>query len=260
MKKFNLVFLLQICGALALTGTPMLAGAETSPASAAPAPVPAPAPALPSGDEAGYLIGLNFGQQMHQVGITSEVPTSAVERGLKDGLAGKKIAAADQQRLQAFIHSVLDASLARNREAAKKFLAHNAKAKGVKTTASGLQYKVIDAGSAKEPAPTPADEVTVQYRGRLLDGTEFDSSYARGTPATFPVDRVIKGWQDALVLMKPGAKWELFIPPELAYGSTPRPGIPPGSLLIFDVDLLSVKPGAASTPPPVPTESAPVKQ
>ncbi len=95
--------------------------------------------------------------------------------------------------------------------------------------------------------------MTVQYRGKLLDGTEFDSSYARGTPVTFPVNGVIPGWQEALVLMKPGAKWQLYVPPELAYGNNPKPGIPGGSLLIFDVELVSVKPKdkpAALTPVP----------
>jgi len=94
----------------------------------------------------------------------------------------------------------------------------------------------------------------VQYRGKLLDGSEFDSTYTRGTPASFQVNGVIPGWQEALVLMKPGAKWQLFVPPELAYGANPKPGIPGGSLLIFDVELVSVKssgaPGARGAPPP----------
>jgi FKBP-type peptidyl-prolyl cis-trans isomerase len=91
--------------------------------------------------------------------------------------------------------------------------------------------------------------VTVQYRGKLLDGTEFDSTYTRGAPATFAVNGVIPGWQEALVLMKPGSKWQLFVPPELAYGANPKPGIPGGSLLIFDVELLSVKSSAAPAAP-----------
>jgi FKBP-type peptidyl-prolyl cis-trans isomerase len=117
-----------------------------------------------------------------------------------------------------------------------------------------LQYKVVAAGDAKSAAPKPTDEVTVQYRGKLLDGSEFDSSYAHGKPATFPVNGVIKGWQEALVLMKPGAKWQLFVPPELGYDVSPRPGIPGGSLLVFDVELISVKPSAAPQAPPVKIE------
>ena len=125
----------------------------------------------------------------------------------------------------------------------------------MKTTADGLEYKVLAAGNAKAAAVQPGDEVTVQYRGRLLDGSEFDSSYSRNAPATFKVNGVIKGWQEALVLMKPGAKWEIFVPPELAYDTNPRPGIPAGSLLIFDVELVSVKPSDA--PPAAATPSGP---
>jgi len=224
------------CLVLALLAAPLLAGAQTPAATAQPAP-----PAALSAAEAGYLIGVNFGAQMHKLGFTDEVRVAALARGLKDGLAGKTIDTADQQRLHAFVQSVMQASVERNKAAAREFLARNAQNKGVKTTASGLQYKIIDAGDATAAAPAPADLVTVQYRGRLLDGKEFDSSYAHGVPASFPVDAVIKGWQEALLMMKPGAKWELFIPPELGYGMNPRPGIPPGSLLIFDVNLLSVK-------------------
>jgi FKBP-type peptidyl-prolyl cis-trans isomerase len=137
-------------------------------------------------------------------------------------------------------------SLGRNKAAAKDFLTKNGQEKGVKTTASGLEYKVLIPGDAKAPAVAPTDEVTVNYRGKLLDGSEFDSSYARGQPATFKVNGVIKGWQEALVLMKPGAKWQLFVPPELAYDASPRPGIPAGSLLNFEVELVSVKSSEAA--------------
>jgi len=109
---------------------------------------------------------------------------------------------------------------------------------------------VADTMNARMLREMPTDSVTVQYRGKLLDGTEFDSTYARGAPATFTVNGVIPGWQEALVLMKPGAKWQLFVPPELAYGARPQPGIPGGSLLIFDVELVSVKPSAAAAPAP----------
>lgn len=259
MKKPTHAFFLELCGSLALIAAAPLAGAQAPNAGAAQSPQPAPV-AVPSAEQAGYLIGLSFGQQMHQVGITNEVPVAEIERGLKAGLAGTKSTPTDQQGLQAFIRSIMETTLARNKTAAKDFLAHNAKEKGVKTTASGLQYKVIEAGDTKAATPASTDEVTVQYRGKLLDGTEFDSSYSRGAPATFPIDRVIKGWQEALVMMKPGAKWKLFIPPELAYDTSPRPGIPPGSLLIFDVNLLAVKPPAAPATPPARTESEQQKQ
>ena len=133
------------------------------------------------------------------------------------------------------------------------------RSKGVVTTASGLQYKILAAGDKKAPPIGPTDSVTVDYRGRLIDGTEFDSSYSTGMPATFPVNRVIKGWQEALVLMKPGAKWQLFIPPELAYGPRAQQKIPPNSLLIFDVNVISAE--AAGAPPKAPPGTPPpVKQ
>ena len=138
-----------------------------------------------------------------------------------------------------------------NKTAAQEFLASNGKKAGVQTTASGLEYKIEKPGGAKASKINAEDKVTVNYRGKLLDGSEFDSSYSRGQPATFPVTGVIKGWQEALVLMRPGAKWTLYVPPELAYGPNPRPGIPGNSLLVFDIDVLSVKPRQAA-PLPMP--------
>jgi len=186
---------------------------------------------------------------MHRAGITDEVAFDAVMRGLQDGLHGKKITPAEWQQVQVYMRSQMQAAVARNQTAAKEFLEKNAHEKGVTTTASGLEYKIMAPGARKAAAPTAADQVTVQYRGRLLDGSEFDSSYKSGAPATFAVNGVIRGWQEALVLMKPGAKWQLFVPPDLAYGPSPRPGIPGGSLLIFDVELVSVKKAAAPSAP-----------
>ncbi len=228
-----------------------LAVAQT-PDAAAPGTPPPPAGAAPAADDpahVSYLFGLTFGEQMHGVGIGSQVDTDAISRGVKDGLQGKKSTRADQQQIQEFVRSVLVAAAARNKAAAQDFLTKNGHDKGVKTTASGLQYKVIAAGDAKAPAVLATDDVTVNYRGKLLDGTEFDSSFARNAPATFKVNGVIRGWQEALVLMKPGAKWQLFVPPDLAYGDSPRPGIPAGSLLIFEVELLGVKASAAQSSP-----------
>ena len=124
----------------------------------------------------------------------------------------------------------------------KKFLEENAKKEGVATLPSGLQYQVIEPGAGDSPKKT--DSVTVQYRGTRIDGTEFDSSYKRGRPATFRVDGVIAGWTEALQRMKPGAKWRLFIPSNLAYGERGSGAkIPPNSALIFEVELVSVQPG-----------------
>jgi FKBP-type peptidyl-prolyl cis-trans isomerase FklB len=120
----------------------------------------------------------------------------------------------------------------------EKFLAENKAKEGVKTTASGLQYKVLKEGEG--PSPKVGDTVTVNYRGTLIDGTQFDSSYDRGEPATFPLTGVIPGWTEALQLMKKGSKWMLYIPPNLAYGERGAGNrIPPNSTLIFEVELIS---------------------
>jgi FKBP-type peptidyl-prolyl cis-trans isomerase FklB len=249
---FSLVVMATFAGlGFAQTPPPAVKPPPTTAAGADPGPPPTP-------DQISYLIGLIFGAQMHNTGIASDaIVSDAVVRGLKDGLQGKQPSPADQQQLQAFARSAGDAMAARNTSAAKDFLAKNGKEKGVVTTASGLQYKILAAGDKKAPPIGATDSVTVDYRGKLLNGTEFDSSYSRGMPATFPVNGVIKGWQEALVMMKPGAKWQLFIPPELAYGARGQPKIPPNSLLIFDVSVISAEAAGAApkappgTPPPV---------
>jgi FKBP-type peptidyl-prolyl cis-trans isomerase len=144
----------------------------------------------------------------------------------------------------------VQASAQKNKTEGEKFLADNKKKEGVKTTASGLQYKVLKEGSG--PQPQGSDVVTVNYRGTLIDGTEFDSSYKRGQPATFPLTGVIKGWTEGLQLMKVGSKYQLFIPSNLAYGERQMgPDIGPDSTLTFEVELLDVKPaGAAASPSP----------
>jgi FKBP-type peptidyl-prolyl cis-trans isomerase FklB len=253
MKHNRIAFLRQTCCAWVLVAAAPLVGAQTPPpAPTTPAPAAGAAPQASSIEQTSYLFGLTFAEQLYRVGVADQVSIDAITRGMKDGLQGKKSTPADQQQVQAYVRSVMEAATAHNQAAAKDFLERNAKEKGVKTTPSGLQYKILLPGDGKAAAVTPTDEVTVQYRGKLLDGSEFDSSYSRGTPASFAVNGVIKGWQEALVLMKPGAKWELFVPPELAYGPAPRPSIPGGSLLIFDVELMSVKSGGTPAAPPAP--------
>ncbi len=134
----------------------------------------------------------------------------------------------------------------RNKAADEEFLARNGQEKGVKTTASGLQYKVLAAGDTKAPAISATDQVTVNYRGKLIDGTEFDSSYSRGTPATFPRQRRDQGLAGSVGPDEAGREVAAVRTAELAYGANPRPGIPANSLLIFDVELLSAKPNAGS--------------
>ncbi|VUD59275.1 FKBP-type peptidyl-prolyl cis-trans isomerase FkpA [Thalassocella blandensis] len=139
----------------------------------------------------------------------------------------------------------------KNVEIGKKYLEENKAKDGVVTLESGLQYKIVEEGKGASPKST--DKVKVHYKGTLIDGTQFDSSYDRGQPAVFGVTQVIKGWTEALQLMKEGAKWQLFIPADLAYGPSPRPNIPGNSVLVFDVELLEIvkpQPKASVTPPP----------
>jgi FKBP-type peptidyl-prolyl cis-trans isomerase len=196
--------------------------------------------------DASYAIGAIMGGQLHSSGATKE--TFSYEqymKGFRAALAGTaKITPEDQQKAVAFMRKAHDNLVASNEEAASKFLAENAKQPGVQTTPSGLQYRVINPGSGNSPKPT--DEAMVNYRGTLLDGTEFDESARRGGPQPMAVGNMIKGFSEGLQLMKPGGKYELFIPPSLAYGPGSPPGssIPPGSLLKFEVELVGVKPAA----------------
>jgi FKBP-type peptidyl-prolyl cis-trans isomerase len=200
--------------------------------------------------QASYSLGVSMGEQLHRAGLTADsVATERLTQGLRDALSGKvTMSPQDQEHIQTFVKGVRDHLAEANHAAAQNFLGENGKKKDVVTTASGLQYHVLAAGSGTSPKPT--DEVTVNYRGTLLDGTEFDSSYKRGKPATFPVNGVIPGWQEAMVLMKPGAKYQLFIPPKLAYDANSPPGIPPGSMLMFEVEMIKVNPPAAAAPAP----------
>jgi FKBP-type peptidyl-prolyl cis-trans isomerase len=236
-------------GALALIATAAAYAADNPsappPAIAAPAP-PADSATVLSKDEASYLLGVNYGVVMRNYDIAMEIAPEAVNRGFKDGLAGKKTTADEQRRVKEFIAMVQPVAGQLHAAAARQFLDHNLHEKGVKATAAGLQYKILAPGDALGITPKLEDVVSVQYRGTLLDGTEFDNSYARGTPISIPLSGVIKGWQEGLALMKPGAKWQLFVPPDLGYGKAPRPGIPGGSLLIFEVELLKVIPADSS--------------
>jgi FKBP-type peptidyl-prolyl cis-trans isomerase len=235
-----------------------------SAAPAAPAAPKAAAPAATNSKSAeSYSLGVMWGTQLHDAGITSaDLVNERFAAGLHEALAGKvTMTPADQQNLQGLLHRAHDRAVDTNHSAAAAFLAANAKKPGVVTTASGLQYKVLQEGSGD--SPKASDTVTVNYRGTTLDGREFDSSYKTGKPASFPVGRVIPGWTEALQLMKPGGKYQLFIPPKLAYdaASPPGSGIPPGSMLLFDVDLLSVQAGGASAVAPATTPNpAPPKK
>jgi FKBP-type peptidyl-prolyl cis-trans isomerase FklB len=246
------------------------------PASGAPAastPAAAKKPAAKGADSkaseksaASYSLGVSMGEQLKASGVGSDqVSPERLGQGVRDALAGKaKLTDADRTNISNLVKNAHEQAGDVNHRAAAKFLAENNKKPDIVTTASGLQYKVISPGSGE--SPKGSDEVVVNYRGSLLDGTEFDSSYKRGQPATFQVNRIIPGWTEALQLMKPGAKYQLFIPPQLAYDLRSPPPIPPGSMLIFDVELISVKapapasaqpPGGVSQPPSTPPASQP---
>jgi FKBP-type peptidyl-prolyl cis-trans isomerase len=191
-----------------------------------------------------YALGMSNGKRLGESLRKQTVPFDAaiLARGMKDGLAGGKTLLTDQEA-QAAMDEVRSDLLKKQQAAGKKegddFLAANKGKEGVVTLPSGLQYKILKAGTG--PKPTASDAVLCNYRGTLVNGTEFDSSYKRGQPLKFPVGGVIKGWTEALQLMPVGSKWQLFIPSDLAYGESGQQGIPPNSTLIFEVELVSIE-------------------
>ncbi len=199
-------------------------------------------------DKVSYSMGLNLGKSLMRQPF--EVDMDIFLRGFNDAVHKRKPLMTDQEMRETEIAfqkemgekqaQMMKAVAEKNKKEGETFLAENKKKEGVKTLPSGLQYKVITEGKGASPKAT--DTVTVNYKGTLIDGTEFDSSYKRGQPATFPVNGVIKGWTEALQLMKTGSKWQLFIPSDLAYGDKGAgPQIGPNAVLIFEVELLSIK-------------------
>jgi FKBP-type peptidyl-prolyl cis-trans isomerase FklB len=199
-------------------------------------------------EKVSYGIGLNIGKNFKKDGI--DVDLDLLVKGVKDALAGSKPLCSDAEIREAMtaIQKELQAKQAerakgageKNKKEGEEYLAENKKKEGVKTTKSGLQYKVLKAGTGK--TPKASDTVVTHYKGTLIDGTVFDSSYDRGEPATFPVGRVIKGWTEALQLMTVGSKWQLFIPSELAYGADGAgDDIGPNAVLIFEIELVAIK-------------------
>jgi FKBP-type peptidyl-prolyl cis-trans isomerase FklB len=222
-----------MCAAVALSGTAFAADA----------------PELKSDKEKlSYSIGMDIGGKLKQQSI--DVDPELLAKGLKDSFGGGKTILTEDEARQALMEfqqrqmakqaETMRILGEKNKAVGEKFLAENAKKEGVKTLPSGLQYKEITPGKGKSPKST--DTVTTNYRGTLIDGTEFDSSYKRGQPATFPVTGVIPGWTEALQLMKEGAKWELYLPSNLAYGERGAgKEIGPNATLIFEVELISVQ-------------------
>ena len=211
-------------------------------------------------EKSSYSIGANWGNSLKRQEV--EVDLEAMIRGLKDGLAGKSTLT-DQELKEALtalnqeIRAKMEEKRKRlgetNKQEGEKFLAENKNELGVITLPSGLQYQVLVEGSGESPKSN--DVVTANYRGTLIDGTEFDSSAKNGQPLVRPANMLIKGWTEALQLMKPGAKWMLYIPPELAYGERGGAQIGPNATLIFEMELVSFKPPA---PPPTVPPAQPV--
>ena len=199
-------------------------------------------------DKLSYAIGMNIGQSMKKDSL--DIEPAIVERGLKDAISGAKPLMTDEEakavmteiRAEMMKKKETEAQQAgqTNKAAGQQFLAANKAKPGVVTLPSGLQYKILKEGTG--PKPTATDTVVCNYRGTLINGTEFDSSYKGGQPATFPVNGVIKGWTEVLQLMPVGSKWQVFVPSDLAYGErSPAPEIGPNSTLIFEIDLLSIQ-------------------
>ena len=240
--KASLVAAAGLGFAAVLTSTPALA--QDAPKAKAPA-APASAELKDLRAKASYSIGLNIGNSMKAEGI--DIDPDLIAKGIKDILSGAKPLMSEAE-IQAVAKEFSTQQMAKKQvvaQNAKKvgeaFLAANKSKPGVVTTKSGLQYKVIKEGTGA--VPTATSTVTAHYRGTLIDGTEFDSSYKRDAPIELPVNGVIAGWTEALKLMKVGSKWQLFIPSDLAYGANPRPGGPigPDAALLFDLELLGVK-------------------
>jgi len=199
-------------------------------------------------DKVSYSIGLDIGKSLKRQSI--DVEENLLIQGLKDALSGRKQLLNDEEArevLTAYQKELVakhteEARIAgeKNKKEGEEFLAENKKKPGVVTLPDGLQYKILKEGTGKTPKAT--DTVVTNYRGTLINGKEFDSSYRRGRPATFPLNQAMRGWTEALQLMKVGSKWQLFVPSELAYGPNGAgPDIGPNATLLFEVELLEIK-------------------
>jgi FKBP-type peptidyl-prolyl cis-trans isomerase FklB len=218
-------------------------------------------------DKVSYSIGLDIGSTLKKQNIDVNVDT--LTAGLKDALTGAKPQLSEEQIKETMTNfsnelrnkqqTAMQESAQKNSAEGEKFLAENKTKPGVKTTASGLQYKVLKEGTG--PSPKETDTVVTNYRGTLINGTEFDSSYKRNEPVTFPVNGVIKGWTEALQLMKKGAKYQIFVPSGLAYGARGAgQDIGPNATLIFEVELVDIKPAPTASATPETTASPAAKK
>jgi FKBP-type peptidyl-prolyl cis-trans isomerase len=231
---------------------------------AAKRPATPAAPLQTAKQKASYAIGMNIGKGLKKDEV--DVDAASLARGIRDAISGNKSLLTDEEAKTALMalatdvrakqQAKLDQIAAVNKKEGDAFLAANKAKDGVVALPSGLQYKIEKEGNG--PKPTAADSVTCNYRGTLIDGKEFDSSYKRGQPLTIPVSGVIKGWTEAMQLMPVGSKWQLFIPSDLGYGNQAMgQDIQPGSTLIFEVELLSIAPKAEIMPAAKPDAAKP---
>jgi len=251
MRKQSAIYVLAVLCLVGLTVAFARAGEERPESPSAPTEQKPAFRLATDTDRMSYVLGLSSGRRLKDTRL--EISVDAYSRGFRDGFSGAEPMLNEQEKVQAMqvFHRrrlALQAEkvearkqqATENREEAERFLARNKKQEGVETLPSGLQYEILREGDG--PRPGPKDTVTVHYRGTLPDGTVFDSSYQRGNPATFPVDGVIAGWTEALQMMHKGAKWKLYIPPDLAYGERGAGDkIGANQLLIFEVELLDIK-------------------
>ncbi|MEI6457979.1 MAG: FKBP-type peptidyl-prolyl cis-trans isomerase [Pseudomonadota bacterium] len=200
-----------------------------------------------------YQVGLLLGSQLEHSGAAKEIVVTELIRGLKEALAGKEVSTGDRDAAQTYLKGTREALANENRVSARNFLAANAKQAGVVQLPSGLQYRILTEGDAQGAPPLPADQVTVRYTASLIDGTVYDRSETHDKPSTFKVNSVFKAWQEAFRMMKPGAKWQLFVPPDLGYGNNTPPMVPPGSAIIYEIELLKIEP-----PVPMPKSEQPL--
>jgi len=263
-KSINAAFVLS-SAAFLLLGTAVAQQDTATPAQPAPAAKPTHTPAAKGSsggalstqkDKTSYALGMNLAENLKAQSV--EIDPNLLLKGIKDELAGgKTLLTVDEEHatlmeLQNGLRKAQMEKMAKAGEKNKKdgeaFLAANKSKPGVVTLPSGLQYKILQTGTG--PKPSAADSVSCNYRGTLIDGTEFDSSYKRGEPTTFPVSGVIKGWTEALQLMPVGSKWQLFVPASLAYGDRAASNIiGPDATLIFEVELVSIQDKNAAKAP-----------
>ncbi len=256
MFKLSRVLLALACATFVVACNKPAGGTDAKPGDAAKtADASTPSDLTTDPQKFSYSIGFDIGHSLAQIKDNVDVP--ALEKGIEESVAGKTARLTDQQREEiknAVAKKIQEKQVAdraaagqKNKDDGDKFLADNGKKAGVKTTASGLQYEVLTEG--KGDHPKASDKVTVNYKGSLLDGTVFDSSYDRGQPVSFPLANVIPGWTEGVQLMTPGSKYKFYIPSTLGYGERGAPPkIGPNSTLVFEVELISIDKDAPAAP------------